>query len=148
MNRACNCHTDTRCGEDNSVQHRWCTPRLLQLNSIWSTNVQSIEAATCAKFSGSSYSQKRLQAEPLLPSLHWLLIKQQIYYKLATLTYINTGLPKRYDISSYLGDQNVVAIGNSYIPCSTVNKNSNSKSSIQRVRTSGLEQSTRIHASM
>ena len=48
--------TNTRCGEDTSVQYSWRTPRLLQLNPIWSTNVYSIEAATRAKFIGSSRS--------------------------------------------------------------------------------------------
>ena len=48
--------TNTRCGKDTSVQYRWRTPRLLQLHPIWSTYVYSIEAATRAKFIGSSRS--------------------------------------------------------------------------------------------
>ena len=70
-------------------------------------------------------------------------------YKLATLTFkrcINAGLPKRSDSNSYHRDQNVVAIGVSYTLNCTIDKNGNSVSCFQRVRTSGLEQSTRIRA--
>jgi len=78
--------TTTRCGEDTSVQFRWCSPRLLQFNPIWSTNAYNIEAATHAKFIGSCRSTAATITRSTA-SMYWLPVLQQLHYKLGNPTY-------------------------------------------------------------
>jgi len=51
--RWCTPSTGTHCGEDTSVQYHWCTPRLLQLNHLWSTNVYNMCSATYTPSTGT-----------------------------------------------------------------------------------------------
>jgi len=61
------------------------------------------------------------------------------YPDIHDLSNINAGLTKRSEVSSYLGDQNINAIGVSYTPGSTIDKNGITKSSFQCLGTSGLK---------
>jgi len=80
--------TKTRCGEFTSVQYRWCTPRLLQRNPIWSNYETLLKLQRVQNSLARVILQQstRSHAEPLLRTLHWLPVKQRIHYKLATLT--------------------------------------------------------------
>jgi len=69
------------------------------------------------------------------------------YPDIQEMSYTNAGLPKWSDFSSYFGDQYVIVIGILRAHGSNIDKNGISKSSFQRVNTSGLKQSTRIRAS-
>jgi len=86
--------------------HSWCTPRLLQLNLIWSTNVYSIEVATRAKFICTSRSPSSETVTRWTKSTYSSLAARQTedspqvgYPDIQNTSYINAGLPYRSDFS-------------------------------------------------
>jgi len=90
-------------------------------------NVYSIEAATRVHFIRSSRSPSAETITRRTTRTYSSLTADSLevgYAALQDTSYINAGLPKRSDFGTYLGDQNIVAIGVSYTRgSSAVDKN-------------------------
>jgi len=109
LRRACSApytpSTSTGCGEDTSLQYRWCTTGLLQLNPIRNTNV--FEAATHAKIIRSSRSPAAKKITCWTTSLYRSLAACPTadfdYADVQDTSYVNVELSKPSDFSTYSG---------------------------------------------
>jgi len=140
----------TRCCGDSSVQYRTCTTWLLQLNPVWNTNVDIIETAAgtifiagtktimCSTISTFVICTERQRQKSFRKSFCWsssMIITRFEPHQCQTIEMI------WYQFMCW--DQNVVVISIIHlVNNSTYDKNSLCMSRLQRVHSSGVEQSS------